>query len=105
MRSLRRPSGATATSSRTTSDCDVSTQSSAKFIEHLEGDDVNLDARAVNGVKQISTELRMLDRHRREMLEADRRLMPRDEARRAFRTCDLLDSKDRRTMGLPDPCC
>ncbi len=58
----------------------------AKFIEHLEGDDVNLDARAVNGVKQISTELRMLDRHRREMLEADRLLMPRDEARRQLAT-------------------
>ncbi len=24
---------------------------------------------------------------------------------RAFRTCDLLDFKVRRTMGLPDPCC
>ena len=57
-----------------------------KFIDQLDGEEVNLDARVVSGIKQLSTELRMLDRHRREMLEADRLVMPRDEARRQLAT-------------------
>lgn len=57
-----------------------------KFIDQLDGEEVNLDARVVSAIKAISTELRMLDRHRRDMLEADRRLMPRDEARRQLAT-------------------
>ncbi|MEE9609515.1 MAG: hypothetical protein V3U03_17395 [Myxococcota bacterium] len=66
-----------------------------RFIEHLEGDQaVNLDARAVNGIKQLSTELRMLDRHRREMLEADGRLMPRDEARRTLATIGRIVAEE-----------
>ncbi len=65
-----------------------------KFIDQLDGEEVNLDARVVSAIKSISTELRMLDRHRREMLEADHRLMPREEARRQLATIGRIVAEE-----------
>lgn len=48
--------------------------------------DGQFDARAVTGIKQVSAELRMLERHRVEMREREDQLVPKDHHERVVAT-------------------
>ncbi len=56
----------------------------AAFISTLH--DGQFDARAVTGIKQVSAELRMLERHRVEMREREDQLVPKDRHERVIAT-------------------
>lgn len=60
----------------------------AAFISTLH--DGEFDARAVTGIKQVSAELRMLERHRLEMRERENRLVPMDRHQQIMATLSRI---------------